>query len=356
MLPILGMVFCILRSKFTINSRSMQYKSNKGFTGTGQLGMLLVFLGVGVVLAALFQFIIGMNLVPKGTDMTAMGDAMLKAMQNPENLNAVRLLQVISTFIVFFLPAAMYVVVCHGTEPFWLGFNKYFNPFQIIVGFLIIFTANIMAGPLQEFSEKVIAHFPSWNAIAQKLENTYNDQVNILSNLKGVGDLLLALLIMAFFPALFEELFFRGALQTLLIKWWKKPLLAIVITSVVFSLIHMSVYLFLSRVALGFALGLMFYETKNIWVNTIAHFLNNAIAVGQMYAMSGSKEKVDVSKLDPKIEWWFGILAVFVLVALFKFLKKYSEKNKYKIIAKEQDLLSKSVHNNPFGSTASSVE
>ena len=248
----------------------------------------------------------------------------------------------------------MYSFVCNGKDPFWLGFNKNFNFFQVIVGFLIIFTANIMAGPLQELSEKLIAHFPAWDQLAKKLEATYNEQVNLLSNLKGIGDLILALLIMAFFPALFEELFFRGALQNLLIKWWRKPMLAIVITSVIFSLIHMSVYLFLSRIALGFALGLMFYETKNIWVNTIAHFLNNAIAVGQMYALSGSKEKVDVSKLDPKIDWWFGIIAVFVLVALFRFLKKYSEKNKRIIQAKEDELVKEPIYQNPFESNINS--
>jgi membrane protease YdiL (CAAX protease family) len=332
----------------------MQYKSIKGYTGFGQLGMLLLFLGVGIVVGSMLQLVIGMSMVPKGTGFMELADSMMKAMQKPENLTTVRLLQVLSTFIIFFIPAVMYSFVCHGKDPFWLGFNKNFNFFQVTVGFLIIFSANIMAGPLQELSEKLIAQFPAWDQLAKKLEATYNEQVNLLSNLKGIGDLILALLIMAFFPALFEELFFRGALQTLLIKWWRKPMLAIIITSVIFSLIHMSVYLFLSRIALGFALGLMFYETKNIWVNTIAHFLNNAIAVGQMYAMSGSKEKVDVSKLDPKIDWWFGIIAIFVLVALFRFLKKYSEKNKRIIQAKEDELFKEPIYQNPFESNFNS--
>lgn len=326
----------------------MQYKSNKGYTGSGQLGMLLLFLGIGLVIGSLFQLIVGMSLVPKGTGMTELTDAMLKAMQNPENISTVRIIQVVSTLIIFFLPAAMYAFVCHGKEPFWLGFNKHFNFFQIVIGFLIIFAANIMAGPLQELSEKAVAYFPAWELWAKKLEDTYNEQVNLLSNLNGFGDLILALLIMAFFPALFEELFFRGALQSLLVKWWKKPLLAILISSLIFSLIHFSIYLFLSRLALGFALGLMFHQTKNIWVNTIAHFLNNGFAVAQMYALSGSKEKIDVSKLDPKVDWWMAIVALFVLFGLFKFLQKYSEANLVKINRKEKELSDNYSHNNPF--------
>ena len=326
----------------------MQYKSNKGYTGSGQLGMLLLFLGVGVIVGSLVQLIVGMSLLPAGTPITEMGDAMLKAMQQPENVNTLRLLQVISTFIIFFIPAVSYSWVCHGKQPFWLGLNKHLNFFQIVIGFLIIFAANIMAGPLQELSEKVVAFFPSLDQLAKKLEDSYNEQVNLLSNLNGFGDLILALLIMAFFPALFEELFFRGALQSLLVKWWKKPLLAILISSLVFSLIHLSVYLFLSRLALGFALGLMFYHTKNIWVNTIAHFLNNAIAVAQMYSLSGSKEKIDVSKLDPKVDWWMAIIALFVLIGLFKFLQKYSESNLAKINRKEKELSDNYSYNNPF--------
>jgi membrane protease YdiL (CAAX protease family) len=153
---------------------------------------------------------------------------------------------------------------------------------------------------------------------------------------------------MAFFPALFEELFFRGVMQNLFIKWWKKPMLAIIITSIIFSLIHMSIYLFLSRIVLGFVLGLMFYKTRNIWVNTIAHFLNNAIAVLQMYAMSQSKSKIDVSKLDPKFDWWMGLVALVVLYFLFKFLDRHSEENKMKIYTKEQALLVNENQGNPL--------
>ena len=317
----------------------MQYKSNKGYTGFGQLGMILCFVGLGLILTTILQVVIGFQIAPPGTPLDKMSEAMLEAMKKPENLGAIRLMQVLSTFFLFFVPAMLFSFVCNGKNLFWLGFNKYFNVFQILLGFLIIFTANIMAGPLQELSEKIVIHFPKLNNVAKSLENAYNDQIIMLSHLSGIGDFISALIIMAFFPALFEELFFRGAIQTLLVKWWKKPLLAIVVTSVVFSLIHMSVYLLLSRIVLGFVLGWMFHQTKNIWINTIAHFLNNAIAVSQMYVLSFRKEKIDISKLDTQVDWWVGIIAIVFLFALFKFLNRYTEKNRMKIIAKEQSFL-----------------
>ena len=328
----------------------MKYRSVKGFDGAAQLGFLLVFVGLGFILAGAAQLIIGFKMVPPGTSLANMGKAMLDAMKDPKQVFYSRLAQVSGTFFLLFIPAVLYARVSHGSNKFWLGFNSNVNAYQLILGFLIMFTANVLAAPLQEISKALLIHLPSLNAIAKELETAYNEQVIVLSNLKSWPEFLMALLIMAFFPALFEEVFFRGAMQNLFVKWWKQPLVAIIVTSLLFSLIHSSVYLFLSRAVLGFVLGLMYYKTKNIWVNIIAHFLNNAIAVAQLFAISKSGDKIDMSTLDPKIEWWFGIIAVAVLFFLFRFLDRYSRKNRERINAKEQLLLAANT-SNPFAKT-----
>jgi membrane protease YdiL (CAAX protease family) len=87
-----------------------------------------------------------------------------------------------------------------------------------------------MAAPMEELVKKILVHIPSLDQMAKNLESAYNDQVVMLSNLRSLPELILAILIMAFFPAMFEEMFFRGALQNLLIKWWKMPVLAIIVT------------------------------------------------------------------------------------------------------------------------------
>lgn len=317
----------------------------------GQLGILFVFIGGGLVLAAVLQYFIAITIVPEGTPMSSMADEMMKALNKPANVNTARLLQVLGTFCMLFIPSMMFSWVCNGKNPFWLGFNKYLNIYQVLIGFLIIFTANIMAAPMEELVKKILVHIPSLDQMAKNLESAYNDQVVMLSNLRSLPELILAILIMAFFPAMFEEMFFRGALQNLLIKWWKMPVLAIIVTSLLFSLIHLSVYLFLSRALLGFVLGMMYYKTRNIWVNIIAHFLNNAIAVAQLYAMSRNNKPVDVSKIDPKVEWWLGIVAIVILFFLFRFLARYSEKNKMKIFTKEQSLLVNETSGNPFANS-----
>ncbi|HMJ48809.1 MAG TPA: CPBP family intramembrane glutamic endopeptidase, partial [Ferruginibacter sp.] len=154
-----------------------------------------------------------------------------------------------------------------------------------------------------------------------------------------------------FFPAMFEEVFFRGGLQNLLERWWKNPFLAILVTSLLFSFIHLSIYLFLSRAVLGFVLGLMYHKTRNIWVNIIAHFLNNSIAVAQLFYMNLQKQKLDISKIDPKIDWWYGIIALIATVFLIRLLERYSKQNRANIEAKEQLLLARHAPANPFEQT-----
>ncbi|MEO6405287.1 MAG: CPBP family intramembrane glutamic endopeptidase [Ferruginibacter sp.] len=327
----------------------MQYKSVKGFSPAGQFGILVLFLGLGFILAAVVQLVIGMKMVPDGTPLANMGDVMMKAMMDPKNIFMARVSQVLGTFFLLCLPALLYLLVVHGRNSWWLGFNKYINAKQILFGFLIMFTANILAAPLADISKSIIAHFPDLNATARRLEDMYNEQVMALSNLKSWPEFLMAIVIMAFFPAMFEEMLFRGAMQNVLIRWWKNPMLAIVVTSILFSIIHFSIYLFLSRAVLGFVLGMLYYRTKNIWINIVAHFLNNLIAVIQLFYLGMKNEKLDVSKLDPSIHWGWGIVALAALIFLFWMLNKASADNRLRIETRETLLLEQA---DPFGSIA----
>lgn len=330
----------------------MQYKTVKGFSGAGALGMLLVFLGLGFILAGIVQFFIGMKMVPDGTSFEKMGDVLMKSMLDPKNVGLARLSQVLGSLCLLFIPSMLYSLVVHGKNPFWLGFNKYITPKQILVGFGIIFFANLAAGPVADFSKYVIANFPGLDAFAKKLEDSYNEQVLALSNLTSWPEYVMAIFIMAFFPALFEEIFFRGALQNLFQKWWKNPLAAILVSSVIFSIIHFSIYLFLTRLILGFVLGYMFYQTKNIWVNVWAHFLNNAFAVTQLFILSRQKQKLDLDKIEPGVSWWVGLIALALVIALFIILKKISEENRLRIDAKEAVLLAETDPFHSFGENA----
>ena len=106
--------------------KAMEYKSIKGFTGFGQLGLLFLFLGLGFVLAAIAQLVIFVKAMPAGASLLD-SNALMKVMADPKNVNAIRLSQVLGTFCLMFVPAALLSLIANGKNPFWLGFNKYVN-------------------------------------------------------------------------------------------------------------------------------------------------------------------------------------------------------------------------------------
>lgn len=325
----------------------MQYSTAKGFSGWTALGMLIIFLVAGFIVAAIFQFIISYGMLPAGTSFDKLPAALEAAMKDERNVNSLRIMQVGSTFLMLCIPTILFSRLVNGRSYFWMGFNKHINITQILVAFGIIFLANIMAGPVADASKALLKNLPAVDAMAHRLEQAYNEQVQVLSNLKSWGEYIAAIFIMAFFPALFEEMFFRGALQQHLEKWWKRPLLAISITAIIFSLIHFSIYHFLTRFVLGFVLGLLYHKTRNLWVNIIAHFLNNALAVTQLFFLSRQKTKPNIAELEPTVAWWLGLLALAAVIFLFWYLQKITKQTRAAIALQEQSLLATSA--DPFG-------
>lgn len=94
-----------------------------------------------------------------------------------------------------------------------------------------------------------------------------------------IKGLLLNIFIMAIIPAIGEELFFRGTIQSLFQKSIKNHHVAILITAFIFSAIHMQFYGFIPRFLMGVFFGYLFFWSKSLWLPILAHFTNNFIAV-----------------------------------------------------------------------------
>jgi hypothetical protein len=160
-------------------------------------------------------------------------------------------------------------------------------------------------------------------------------------------DYLISIIMIAFLPAVFEETLFRGGLQNLLSRWFKLPIVAIIITSIIFSAVHGSYLGFLSRFALGFVLGWVYYRTGNIWLNIIGHFVNNAFAITVLYISTKPGGKPDPSKMDDHFPLWIGLIGLAAVYGLFLFFEKI---NKDKIDRPGEEVLIPDYNNtnNPF--------
>jgi membrane protease YdiL (CAAX protease family) len=100
-----------------------------------------------------------------------------------------------------------------------------------------------------------------------------------LLSLTSGGDLVLQIVVVAMVPAICEELFFRGALQPVMQTLVRNEHVGVLLTAVIFSLLHGDIYGFIPRLVLGAFLGYLFWTTGSLVAGMCAHFANNLIVV-----------------------------------------------------------------------------
>ncbi|MEE1254282.1 MAG: CPBP family intramembrane glutamic endopeptidase [Paludibacteraceae bacterium] len=126
--------------------------------------------------------------------------------------------------------------------------------------------------------------------------------------------------LMAVLPALAEEMSFRGVLQQLL---GGRRHVAIWLTAVIFSAIHMQFYGFLPRMLMGALFGYVFVWTGSLWVPIVMHFVNNGMAVLLYYILSSKGVAMDTNYADTLgagTTWWLGIISLLTVGILLRVL------------------------------------
>ena len=285
--------------------------------GIGFGGQFAIFAGStigGVVLGTLLSVILWF--IMTGGSMPAN----VKDIMQPKYYNVNMVLQGVSTFFIFFLPAYFFALICYSQPLKYLGFKSRFVSKQLLLVVLIIIVTLPLCGGLASFNKwlpipaKLAAYFT-------KLENERAAEEAALIQITSLSKYFISLLGIALLPALFEETFFRGGMQKLFTNWFKNPWLAIFVTGLIFSAIHISYYGFLVRFALGAILGIVYYFSGNIWLNILMHFLFNGIQVTALYIYHGKPEssKPDIENGFPI---WMALLAAIAIVYLIiKFIK-----------------------------------
>jgi membrane protease YdiL (CAAX protease family) len=302
----------------------MAHIATKRFNYATQFAILLVLTGVGLIVGGIASLLplIGKVDFSKLSNLTEGG--LMQGLLKPENANAFRMMQFITTLFLFFIPAVIYAKICHKKAFLHLGFIKAPGLKQLLLVAGIMFFALFIVGALAEIW-KHIPFSAAWQLKFKTAEEMYNKQMQVMARMDNVSDLVISLLIVALLPAVFEEVIFRGALQNLFSRWLKAPVWAIVITAVIFSAIHGSYDGFLPRAVLGFILGWLFYRTGNIWLNIAAHFLNNAIGILSLYYYSTPGKPTDMSKIDDSFPIWLGAVGVIGVIALLLVFDKVSK-------------------------------
>jgi membrane protease YdiL (CAAX protease family) len=222
------------------------------------------------------------------------------------------------------VPVVFFGVIINRKPFEYIGFSPIINLKQILIVVLIAFAALIASDGFGEMNKWIPIPQTAANYF-KTLEDNYDKEVMAITHMATAVDYVISLLVIALLPAMFEEMFFRGALQQVMIGWTKNVFTGIFITSVLFSAVHISYYGFLPRLFLGITLGYIFYYSKNIWLNILMHFLNNAIGVTQLYLLS-QHGKLNADSLNDSFPLYAGVVGLLAVIALIFIFKNVCER------------------------------
>jgi len=248
---------------------------------------------------------------------------------SPRTVAFLKYVQAITSFGMFVVAS---IIISAEIEMNWINFltldrKPAIYPLLLAVIFVIIILpfTNLLGYLNNEFP------FPEALSGLEKFFRSKEDQMQQIMesflNVKGIGGLVINLVVIAVIPALGEELIFRGIVQNRFTLWFKNHHLGILLTSIIFSALHIQFLSFLPRFFLGMVLGYMFFWSKSIWIAIIAHFINNTVAVIFYHLYYNEKADKTMELIgSPQHGLIYSIFAIIlggvILFGIFRYYEK----------------------------------
>ena len=126
-------------------------------------------------------------------------------------------------------------------------------------------------------------------------------------------------LVVGLLAPLAEEMVFRGAVLRSLLRWKENPWIGIVISAVLFAVIHMNPAQMPHAFLIGLLLGWLYYRTDSIVPGVVYHWVNNTVAY-VMYNLYPNPDLtlVELFGTEQKVLMALGCSLLIVLPSLFQ--------------------------------------
>ncbi|MBO5958221.1 MAG: CPBP family intramembrane metalloprotease [Bacteroidales bacterium] len=247
---------------------------------------------------------------------------------DPNDLNALRFMQISSQLFTFVFPPIAYVFLVKEKPINALGLKKS-KILWFLIGIAMIFVIMPFNSILAEWNAglKLPESLSALEQMMKEMQDAASAMIEKFVSVDTIGGLMLNLFMIAGLAALGEELLFRSIIQTSLIKICKNAHVGILIASAIFSFIHFEFYGFVPRLILGMLLGYMFYFSGSIWIPMLMHFLNNGTVVLIYFLNNKGITNIDVDTFG-QTSIPILIVSIVVMIVLFLFSIKYSDKER----------------------------
>lgn len=183
-------------------------------------------------------------------------------------------------------------LVLLGLPYFAIRYNKNYNMnfnkvslVSLVFVFLLTFLFVIVDSPVVVWNKSIVfpeflSSFESW----AKLKESQLEKLTIyLVSFESFSEYLIGVIAIALIPGFFEEFLFRGIIQKNINLISKNHHLAIWLSALIFSAIHMQFYGFFPRLFMGVLFGYLFYWSGSIFYAVAAHFFNNFFSLSIWY-------------------------------------------------------------------------
>ena len=155
--------------------------------------------------------------------------------------------------------------------------------------------------------------------------NYFSELAGLPDNMKDVFEQMmnnpLGIISIVVMAPLVEELLFRGAIQGYLMRKWNMPYLGIVISSLIFGVVHGNPAQIPFAFVVGMALGWMYYLTGSLIPGILMHFINNGSSV-LLYALSGDPDATMISSLGENEALALAVSGIVLTVVCIFIIRK----------------------------------
>jgi len=281
---------------------------------------LLLIVMLCVFSATLFSVIAGLLVVVFfGFDLQSFNDY-----TNPNVIEGLKFFQLMSAVGVFIVPPFVYGIIVTKKPFSALALNKFSIPKNWLLVLLIMVLSVPFMSWLVEFNSSLIlpdflAPLEAW---MKQSEQSAEQLTKAFLSFNGLASFLYVLLIVAVVPAIGEELLFRGVLQKIMVDWIKNYHLAIWVTAILFSALHMQFYGFLPRMLLGAIFGYVFYWSGSLWLPILGHFINNGSVVTLSFFYPEMVNDTEISLFEGNANWIATIFSGVILLGLMLVFKR----------------------------------
>lgn len=232
----------------------------------------------------------------------------------------VRIGMVVQDVIMFVIPAiATAVIITRRPADFLMVSHRPTLTDIAIVALIMLLSAPMMNAII---SWNQSLHLPeNMQSVEQWMiesEKSANSMLSMLTGGSGVGGLIISLLLVGLLAGFSEELFFRGALQRIMTTTPINGHIAVWLSAIIFSAVHMQFFGFVPRLLLGAFFGYLAWWSRSVWLAVFAHIFNNSMAVIALWLKNRSGGSFDIDTIGQTAtgsDW-----AMIAGSALFTFL------------------------------------